>query len=348
MSHVLDLADCSGVPVERIGGKALGLGRLLAQSLAVPPGFVVTTAAYRTWMREQGFEAEIARLLDGGDDDVTALQRSADAIAALLTGAELHSEPVTDAYRRLGSAHDVPVAVRSSAIGEDAADASFAGAQDTHLWIRGATEVRRHIVRCWASLFTPAAISYRRRLGADGPEAAMAVVVQEMVAAEAAGVAFTLDPLTGDPSQITIESTLGLGVSLVGGEVTPDRFTVDKVTGEIRLRTIVDKPWADRLVGDEVRRVTVPAPTAGQASLTDDEVLRVADAARRVERGLGGPMDLEWAIGPGQSGPRHLHLLQARPETVWSARRRAAAVTSRAPATSALSRIAVGMQKTRQ
>jgi pyruvate,water dikinase len=239
------------------------------------------------------------------------------------------------------------VAVRSSATGEDSADASFAGAQDTHLWIRGAGEVRRHIVRCWASLFTPAAISYRRRIGLDSADAAMAVVVQQMADATAAGVMFTLDPLTGDPSQITIESSLGLGVSLVGGEVTPDRFSVDKVTSEIRSRTLADKPFADRLVDGSVQRVPVGAEEAAAPSLTDDEVIGLARIARRVEAALGGPVDMEWAVGPGPTGPRHVHLLQARPETVWSASRRSAAARPQpdVSTTSALSRIAIGMRK---
>jgi phosphoenolpyruvate synthase/pyruvate phosphate dikinase len=349
VTHVLDLADCSGVPASQIGGKALGLGRLFAQSPAVPPGFVVTAAAYRSWIREHGFDTRIAELLDDIHDDVSALQQAAGAIADLLSGAELHSEQIDRAYRRLGAAGDAAVAVRSSATGEDAADASFAGAQDTHLWVRGASEVRRHIVRCWASLFTPAAVSYRARMGPSGRDTAMAVVVQEMVDATAAGVMFTLDPLTGDPSQITIESTLGLGVSLVGGEVTPDRFCVDKVTFEIRSRTIVDKPFADRLVGPSVQRIAVTSGEAASPSLTDDEVIDLARTARRVERALGVPVDMEWAIGPGPTGPRHVHLLQARPETVWSAARRAPAPPEPpAPATSALSRIAVGMRKNRR
>lgn len=348
MTDVLDLADCSGVPVQLIGGKALGLGRLMEQSLAVPRGFVVTTAAYLTWMRERRFDAQVAAMLARAGDDVNALHQSAAAIAALLDSAELRNDAVQQAYLRLGASGDTPVAVRSSATGEDGADASFAGAQDTHLWVRGAAEVRRHIVRCWASLFTPSAISYRHRMGPGVGEPAMAVVVQEMVVAEAAGVMFTLDPLTGDPSQITIESALGLGVSLVGGEVTPDRFSVDKVTSEIRSRTIAHKPHADRLVGDQVQRVPVATDVAGAPSLSDDEVTRLADVARRVERALGGPVDLEWAMGPGPSGPRHLHLLQARPETVWSARRRATPVAGPARATSALNRIAAGMRTHRQ
>lgn len=352
MTHVLDLSDCSGVPVSEIGGKALGLGRLFAHALEVPAGFVITTTAYRSWIRENELEARIAVLLPRASADVPALHETAAAIQALVTGVDLHSPAIDAAYDRLGGhgRGDAAVAVRSSAIGEDAADASFAGAQDTHLWVRGAAEVRRHVVRCWASLFTPAAISYRRRLGPGDADPAMAVVVQLMVDAAAAGVMFTLDPLTGDPSQITIESTLGLGASLVSGEVTPDRFCVDKVTSEIRSRTIGDKPFADRVVGGSVQRVPVSPQFAGAPSLTDPEIVSLARTARHVERALGVPVDIEWAVGAGRAGPRHVHLLQARPETVWSASRRVGAPDPEPPVltSSALNRIAMGMRAKRQ
>src|SRR5207245_7322906 len=127
---------------------------------------------------------------------------------------------------------------------EDTADASFAGQQDTYLWVSGASSLLAHVLKCWASLFTPQAISYRRRLGIPVDDVAMAVVVQRMVAAEAAGVMMTIDPVTGDRSQITIEGSFGLGLSVVGGEVTPDRYSVDKVNFEIRSRAVGDKPFA--------------------------------------------------------------------------------------------------------
>jgi pyruvate,water dikinase len=342
----LDLAECSRVSLDEIGGKARGLGRLLEQSLEVPPGFVVTTGAYREWMRANGFDGQIERLLARADG-VTALQDVADDALRLLEGAELESSEIDVAYRRLPGGPSVPVAIRSSAIDEDAAGASFAGAQDTHLSITGHREVRRHIVRCWASLFTPAAISYRRRLGLDHRGHAMAVVVQRMVAAEAAGVMFSLDPLSGDPSQITVESTFGLGGALVSGDVTPDRFSVDKVTLEIRSRVISVKPFADRIVDGEVSRVELDSRRAEMSSLADDEVLALARVAKAAERQMDRAIDMEWALGPGPSGRRHLYLLQARPETVWSNTPRSTdpPETPRASTSSAMSRIAFGMRQ---
>jgi pyruvate,water dikinase len=231
---------------------------------------------------------------------------------------------VLRAHARLCGGRDLPVAVRSSATAEDLADASFAGQQETYLGVTGAESVARHVVRCWASLFTPHAITYRRRLGVPPEQVAMAVLVQRMVAAEAAGVMLTIDPVNGDRSQITIEAALGLGLPVVGGEVTPDRFNVDKVTLELRSRTIHTQPFADRLEpSGGVRRDQLPEAEGGAPALTDEEVVRLAAIGKRVERALGGPADIEWAIGPGPDGPRHVHLLQARPETVWSTRQAA-------------------------
>jgi len=179
--------------------------------------------------------------------------------------------------------------------------------------------------RCWGSLFTPQAISYRRHFGVPTRDLAMAVVVQRMVDAAAAGVMITLDPVTGDPSQITIEASYGLGLAVVGGEVTPDRYAVDEVTWEIRSRTISDKPSAYRY--DEevcgVKPFDVPADDRLLPAITDDEVADLAHLGRAVERAHRSPQDIEWAIGSGQRGPRDVFLLQTRPETVWSRKPRA-------------------------
>jgi pyruvate,water dikinase len=194
------------------------------------------------------------------------------------------------------------VAVRSSADAEDTAEASFAGQQESFLWVSGADQVVDHLARCWASLFTPQAIAYRADRGIGPREVAMGVVVQRMVPATAAGVMMTLDPVTGDRSQISIEACYGLGVGVVSGEVTPDRFALDKVTLGMRSR---DCP--------------------GVPCVTDDELRELARLGKRLERELGGPQDIEWAYGEGAPGDRELFLLQTRPETVWSNRGRATA-----------------------
>lgn len=322
--HVLPLDACTPDDRTRVGGKAMGLGSLLREGLEVPPGFAVSTEAYRDSVIRPGIASEVVRILDGAVS--TAEEHDASVrIAALFERAEMADEVSTAialAYRRLGRGEDVPVAVRSSATAEDTAEASFAGQQETYLWIRGADEVVRAVRRCWGSLFTPQAIAYRRHFGTSNRDLAMAVVVQRMVDAAAAGVMITLDPVTGDPSQVTIETSYGLGLAVVGGEVTPDRYAIDKVTFGIRSRTIAEKPIAYRFDPglSSVAPIAVPADDRGLPAITDDEAVALARLGRAVERAHGAPQDIEWAIGPGLSGPREVFLLQTRPETVWSRR----------------------------
>ena len=198
----------------------------------------------------------------------------------------------------------MPVAVRSSATAEDTAEASFAGQQDTYLWVRGAEAVAGHVSRCWASLFTDRAVAYRARLGIGDDEVAMGVVVQAMVPAEAAGVLLTLDPLTGDRSQVTIEAAYGLGTAVVEGEVTPDRFAVDKVTLELRSRSVGEKAVAYRFdpAAGRVARVEVPAADRARPCLDDAEVAELAGLGKRIEQALGVPQDVEWAWPPRGGG----------------------------------------------
>ncbi len=324
MEHVLTLDACREDSLARVGGKALGLGSLLSEGLRVPPGFVVTTDAYRESVVWPGLAAEITRMLDGAD--TTADQHDAsERIRAMFERAELTDAVAVEialAYRRLGGGEPIPVAVRSSATAEDLAEASFAGQQETYLWIRGEDALVRAVMRCWGSLFTPQAIAYRAHFNVPTRDLAMAVVVQRMVPAIAAGVMITLDPVNGDRSQVTIESSVGLGLAVVGGEVTPDRFAVDKVTFDVRSRAIGDKAIAYRFdpeAGDVVCADVAPDERS-EPSLTDEEIVALARLGRDVERRRGGPQDLEWAIGPGQNGSRELFLLQMRPETVWSVR----------------------------
>ena len=276
---VLSLDECTPDHAPLVGGKAVGLGRLLREGMRVPPGFVVTTAAYRA--RPPTLPDEIAA-----------------------------------AYSRLCGSSAQPVAIRSSATAEDLADASFAGQQETYLWILGAEQVVQHVERCWASLFSPQATAYRAHRNLDVQDLAMGVVVQRMVPAEAAGVMLTIDPVNGDPSQIAIEAAYGLGAAVVNGEVTPDRFGIDKVTLEIRARALARKPVAYRFEPSVQGIRLQPVPDAEQAEpcLTDPEIVELASLGKRLERALGAAQDIEWAIAPG----REIFLLQTRPETVWS------------------------------
>jgi pyruvate,water dikinase len=240
------------------------------------------------------------------------------AITTAAFGSEVPADEMAQEFAELG---EPPVAVRSSAVAEDGAESSFAGLQRTFLQLRGIDAVLDGVERCWASYFNPEAVAYR----ADrGGAAGMSVAVQRMVEPRVAGVMFTLNPVTGDPSSIAIDASYGLGVTLVGGEVTPDSYLYSKVTRELVRTQIGTKELECVLVDAEpVRREVDPGRRAA-ACLTADEVGRLAELGRRVEQHYGRPQDLEWAIDWGDE----LHLLQSRPETVWSQRPRPAAASS--------------------
>jgi pyruvate, water dikinase len=224
---------------------------------------------------------------------------------ALSTSASL--DDVAEHYRELG---EPPVAVRSSAVGEDSAEATFAGMQDTYLWVRGAEAVADAVRRCRASLDNPEAVAYRERIG--GPPPAMGVTIQTMVDAAVAGVMFTCNPVTGDPSTVAVNASWGLGLAVVGGEVTPDEYRVSKVTGEVLQRTVGPKEIeyvagaegpVSRQVEDERKAV---------ACLDDGQLEALLEVARRVEKHFGCHQDIEWAI----DGEGELFMLQSRPVTV--------------------------------
>jgi pyruvate, water dikinase len=301
------------------GGKGASLGELHRAGLPVPPGFVVTVPAFRCAVQAAdpgtAIGAEVATL---SPHDTAAIERETAAIRARIVAAPLPADvaaAVTAAYAALGP--DVPVAVRSSAVGEDSAEASFAGLQDTYLWVRGAAPVLHHVRRCWASLYNTEAVSYRLRQHMPEHDVAMAVVVQRMVDSRSAGVMFTCSPTTGDRSVIAIEGSWGLGSVLVGGEVTPDSFVVSKVTGEIVRRTVADKVRLHRPVpdGQGTWSVDVAAELRSRPCLTDEEIRALAQLGLQVERHYGTPQDIEWAVASDQ-----LVLLQSRAETVWSSR----------------------------
>lgn len=224
-------------------------------------------------------------------------------------------EEVVAAYVALG---EPPVAVRSSAIGEDSAEATFAGLQDTYLWVRGAEGVRQAVRDCWASLDKPEAVAYRARLG--GGRVAMGVAVQQMVDASISGVMFTCNPVTGDPSTVAVNASWGLGLAVVGGEVTPDEYRVSKVTGELLHRSIGPK-HVQYVAGPEgPERADVEAARQDAPCLDDGQLAALLELGRHVERHFGGHQDVEWAI----DGDGELFVLQSRPVTVAPRKERAA------------------------
>lgn len=281
--YVIPFAVLGLGEVDVVGGKAAHLGDLTQAGFPVPPGFAVTTLAYER-------EEAVASIADG--------------------------------YRRLGDqigVADPPVAVRSSAVAEDTEEASFAGVQDTYLWLRGVEAVVDGVRRCWRSYWNPEAVAYRAEHGVEA--GGMSVAIQTMVDARVAGVMFTLNPVSGDPSTVAIDASYGLGITVVGGEVTPDSFLWSKVQREAVRSTIGSKEIEVVAAEDgsgTVRREVEPERREALC-LTPAEVERLADLAAQVQRHYGRHQDLEWAIGG-----RHdeLFLLQSRPETVWSQKRK--------------------------
>jgi pyruvate,water dikinase len=305
-----------------VGGKGGSLGELARAGIDVPPGFVVRTAAFERFVEaleaEAPLRAEIERL---DPADLAVVAEVTARIRARIEQAPLPDDvagEIGSSYARLcGELSDAPVAVRSSATTEDSEDASFAGLQDTYLWVIGAEEVRRMVRHCWASLYSVESVAYRLKHGLPEDGVAMGVVVQAMVDARSAGVMFTRSPKTGDRSVIVIEGSWGLGSAVVSGEVTPDQWVVAKITGEISTREISDKHVRQvPKAGGGIEEVPVAEAERNAPCLTDEELLALKQVAVRIERHYGRPQDIEWAIDRASG---KLLMLQSRPETVWSA-----------------------------
>ena len=288
---VVDLNDIGSEDLATVGGKALNLGRMLRAGLPVPPGFCVTTPAYRRVVGDRLAESIVAlsEPSPAGDQRAEQLRRIvleapvpddlADAIAAR--------------YHSLGA--DVPVAVRSSATAEDLPGASFAGQQDTYLNVVGTDAVLDATRRCWASLWTERAVSYRTTQGIDHAEVSLAVVVQRMVDADVAGVMFTANPVTGNRRQLVVDASPGLGESVVSGSVNPDRFVLDAGSGAAVEVTVGDKRTAVRLVAGGGTR-TVDTDSSAEPCLTPTQLHSLAGLAAAVTAVYDDPQDTEWAI----------------------------------------------------
>jgi pyruvate, water dikinase len=307
-----------------VGGKGGSLGELTRAGIPVPPGFVVRTAAFERFLSRLEKDEPIRPKVEAlGTDEIGKIAALSEHLRARIESVPLPDDvnsEILRAYSELcGGDQNPPLAVRSSATTEDAADASFAGLQDTYLWTVGAPEALKRVRSCWASLYSVPSIAYRRKQGLAESGVAMAVVVQGMVNAHKAGVMFTRSPLTGDRSVVTIEGAWGLGSSVVNGEVTPDRFVIGKITGEISIREISDKHVQHRPApSGGVREVETPEHLRNVPCLTDLEIAALKDIARKVERHYGRPQDIEWAIDHAGE----IRLLQSRPETVWSSKGR--------------------------
>ena len=332
--------------VPLVGGKNANLGEMLRAGIPVPPGFAVTAYAYKRFIEETGIKDKIYEILrkhvKPGASAPEDYMDASKEIRALIESTPMPKdieEAIRRAYRelcrRLGKEEEF-VAVRSSATAEDLPDASFAGQQETYLNVKGEDEVVEKVRKCWSSLFTPRAIFYRESKGFEHEKVLISVAVQKMVNAKAAGVMFTIHPVTGEKDKIVIEGNWGLGEAVVSGSVTPDEWVVDKNTLEVIEERIVEKtveyirdPRTGRTIHAEV-----PPERRKKPCLTREEVKRLAELGILIEKHYGRPMDIEWAIDRDLPFPDSVFIVQARPETVWSVKEAKAEEAAEAKAVS--------------
>jgi pyruvate, water dikinase len=324
-AHTRALSELRSADEDRFGGKSTSLGELIAAEIPVPPGFAISTGAFHAFLDAGGLEEKIAAALARvREGDVETVQAAADEIVAAI-----RATPVPEAVRAeiatryaelaqaAGDDREPPVAVRSSAVGEDSGEATFAGQQETYLWVRGAGGVCDAVRDCWASTYSAPAMSYRARMAADRhPE--MGVTVQLMVDAAVSGVMFTCNPVSGDPSIVAVNASWGLGLGVVGGEVTPDEYLLSKITGEVVRQSVAAKHLEYRPAsgGRGTECVPVDEERQSEACLDAERLRALVDVAKRVQRYFGTHQDVEWAMARGGEG---LFVVQSRPVTATGA-----------------------------
>ncbi|PSN85671.1 phosphoenolpyruvate synthase [Candidatus Marsarchaeota G1 archaeon BE_D] len=332
--YTVDLYEVGLSDAELVGGKNASIGELLKIGVNAPIGFAITVEGYKKFF-ETGLKAKIAEILDSMDvEDTDSVQKASARIRNLVEEAaypfDLEQE-IRLAYRRLAQklGKEAPeVAVRSSATMEDLPDASFAGQQDTYLFVSGEDDVLKFVKKCFGSVFTPRAMVYRNKKGFDHLAVKLSVGVMQMINSKASGVCFTLDPVSGDDSVIVIEGSWGIGEAVVQGRVMPDRFVVEKSTLKIRDKQISDKalmtvrdPAAK--FGTYSKEVQVPEELRRAQCISDEQILGLARVALKIESHYKKPVDIEWALD-GDTGK--IFVVQARPETVWTPKRKVEAV----------------------
>ncbi len=315
------------VPV--VGGKNSSLGEMISAGMPVPPGFAITAFAYEKFIVETKIAAKIYEIIKETVIDINDPKQydaASKKIRELIEKTQMPkaiADAIKAAYKELNkrlNMRDTFVAVRSSATAEDLPDASFAGQQETFLNTKGVDDVLDKTMKCWSSLFTPRAIFYRNEKGFPHEKVFISVGVQKMVNSRAAGVMFTINPVTGDRTEIMIEGNYGLGETVVSGSVNPDDFILDKNTLRIKSSRIANKTLMykrDPQTGKTVH-LEVPEDKRKEFCISDDEVLKLGQQAKLIEEHYGKAMDIEWAIDQDLPFPKNMFIVQARPETVWS------------------------------
>lgn len=306
--------DPTCTDVTQSGGKGASLARLAAAGLPIPPGFVVTSAAFAIFLEGTGLTSAIRSVLQRLDlSQRRELDRAAAELQSLILNQPLPTEleqAITNAYIELGKGGPVAVAVRSSAVAEDSQQASFAGQQATYLNVCDTSAVLARLRECWGSFFSPRALFYRAQKGSLD-DFAFAVVVQQLIFPEKAGVLFTADPVQRRRNILVIEAVWGFGESLVSGEVTPDHYEIERQYGRV-LRAIIPAKTHKLIQAEHGGLTPVPIPESQQRApiLDERELFALCTLANQVETIFGNPQDVEWAIENGR-----LFLLQSRPIT---------------------------------
>ncbi|HXH22906.1 MAG TPA: PEP/pyruvate-binding domain-containing protein [Dehalococcoidia bacterium] len=303
------------LPRELVGGKAASLSEMLSAGFAVPLGYAVNADGYRCFEEAAGIEAAAEGAAGLDPKDLAAVRAFSEKVTTAVMSADLPDElreQVAAAYDELVSMSGVASAVRSSAVSEDGAGASFAGLYESYLNVLGVNGVLDSLKRCYASLWSERAIRYRALKGMPIGGEAMAVVVMGLVPSEKSGIAFTAHPVTGDRDRVVINASYGLGEAIVSGRVTPDAFVVHKESLGLLEREIYEKclaifPHPDG--GGTIERELEPG-RANAPSISDEEAKAVARIALQVEEHFGSPQDVEWGMAAGQ-----IYLLQSRPIT---------------------------------
>ena len=310
--YVLDLQEVDETRIPEVGGKGAQLGALSRiEGVRVPAGFCVTTDAFRRILAETpSIDARLDQLARLEPDDRDGISTLSAELREVLEGIAVPDDlaaAVTAALARHGE--EAAYAVRSSATAEDLPTASFAGQQDTYLNVVGAAAILEHISRCWASMFTERAVTYRLRNGFDERAVQMAVVVQQMVFSQASGILFTADPIAGNRRVATVDAGFGLGEALVSGLINPDVFKVRD--GEIVEKTIAAKHLAiNALPAGGTETSAIDPQYQKEPALTDARVLELVEIGRRIEAEFGRPQDIEWCLVDDD-----LQIVQSRPIT---------------------------------
>jgi pyruvate, water dikinase len=335
MDNIVWFRDLKKEDVDVAGGKGASLGEMYNIPLPIPPGFVVSAGAFKKFLDETNLGPQIfTALKDVQAEDTAKIQEISNKVKEAILNSKMPErirDDIIEAYENLNVNKDLldtvsgtpldlltstakespKVAVRSSATAEDLPEASFAGQQETFLNVKGSMNVVQAVQKCWASLYTSRAIYYRIKNNFDHSKVLIAAVIQKMVQSDVSGVMFSINPATNNKEEIVIEGAYGLGDAVVGGELSPDHYVIDKTSNEIKERKIALQKWMyDATAIDGRTKKNISEEKGAKQKLPDEGILKLSELAKRIETHYGGPMDMEWAVEVNK-----IFIVQARPVT---------------------------------